>query len=61
MAVTLKASPATMLLNTAFATLMVAVVLPSYTLSFAATPDTVMALAVTTPSVAVRLAPVLRL
>ena len=50
-----------MLLNTAFATLMVAVVLPSYTLSFAATPDTVIALAVTTPSVAVRLAPVLRL
>ena len=48
-------------LNTALATFMVAVLLPSYTLSLAATPDTVMALADTTPLVAVRLAPVLRL
>ena len=45
-------------LNTALPTFIAAVLLPSYTLSLAAMPVTVMALAVTVPLLAVRLLPV---
>ncbi len=59
-AVTVRASPATMPLNTALFTFMVAVLLPSYTLSLAAMPVTVMALAVMVPLLAVSVLPLLK-